>query len=209
MWCMHEWMLKLSWSSKDGDHLGGCFAWEDNEISSVHALIIFCVLHATFTAFRSRINSDRYPVGGFHNPCIIGGTSQVSQVVKTPPTNVGDAREAGSIPGSGRSPGGGHGNPLQYSCLENPMDRGAWRAIVHDIAKSQTWLYAHMCCRWGLRDSETIGSLSEAPSFLGGSGVVRLWIWYSFYCVMLNIEPCLLSVFNSMFISSKPGSKFY
>ena len=96
------------------------------------------MLHATFTAFRSRINSDRYPVGGFHNPCIIGGTSQVSQVVKTPPTNVGDAREAGSIPGSGRSPGGGHGNPLQYSCLENPMDRGAWRAIVHDIAKSQT-----------------------------------------------------------------------
>ena len=62
----------------------------------------------------------------------------MSQVVKTPPASVGDAREAGPIPGSGRSPGGGHGNPLQYSCLENPMDRGAWQAIDHGIAKSQT-----------------------------------------------------------------------
>ena len=47
-------------------------------------------------------------------------------------------RYSGSIPGSGRSPGGGHGNPLQYSCLENPMDRGAWQAVVHRVAKSQT-----------------------------------------------------------------------
>ena len=46
--------------------------------------------------------------------------------VKNPPANSGDIREAGSIPGWGRSPGGGHGNPLQYSCLENPMDRAAW-----------------------------------------------------------------------------------
>ena len=47
-------------------------------------------------------------------------------------------REKGLIPGSGRSPGGGHGNPLQYSCLENPMDRGAWRATAHGVAESQT-----------------------------------------------------------------------
>ena len=47
-------------------------------------------------------------------------------MVKTPPGNAGDAGDPGLIPGSGRSPGGGHGNPLQYSCLENPMDRGAW-----------------------------------------------------------------------------------
>ena len=45
-----------------------------------------------------------------------------------------------SVPGSGRSPGGGHGNSLQYSCLENPMDRGAWQAKVHGVTKSQTWL---------------------------------------------------------------------
>ena len=51
-----------------------------------------------------------------------------------------DVEDPGSIPGSGRAPGEGNGNPLQYSCLENPMDRGAWWAIVHGVAKSQTWL---------------------------------------------------------------------
>ena len=51
----------------------------------------------------------------------------------------------GSIPKLGRSPGGGSGNPLQYSCLENPMDRGAWWATVHRVAKSQTWLSTHAC----------------------------------------------------------------
>ena len=52
----------------------------------------------------------------------------------------GDAGDMGSIPGLGRSPGGGHSNPLQCSCLENPMDRGSWQAIVHRVAKSQTRL---------------------------------------------------------------------
>ena len=59
-------------------------------------------------------------------------------VVKSGPANATDLRDLGSIPGSGRSPGEGHGNPLQYSCLENPMDRGAWWATVHRTAKSQT-----------------------------------------------------------------------
>ena len=57
-------------------------------------------------------------------------------VVKNPPASAGEIRVMGSVPGSGRSPGGGHGNPLQYSCLENLMDRGAWRATVHGVAKS-------------------------------------------------------------------------
>jgi len=57
----------------------------------------------------------------------IGGASQVALVVKNPLANAGDIREVCSIPGLGRSPGEGHGNPLQYSCLENPMDREAWR----------------------------------------------------------------------------------
>ena len=61
-------------------------------------------------------------------------------VVKNLPANTGNIKDTGSILGSGRSPGGGHGNPLQYSCLENPMDRGAWWAIVHRVAKSQTLL---------------------------------------------------------------------
>ena len=61
-------------------------------------------------------------------------------MVKNPPANAGDIREAGSIPGWRRSPGEGNGNPLQYSCLENPMDKGAWWATVRGVAKSQTWL---------------------------------------------------------------------
>ena len=52
--------------------------------------------------------------------------------------NAGDTGDEGSIPGSGRSPGGGHGNPLQYSCLENPMDRGAWGSTEHGVAESRT-----------------------------------------------------------------------
>ena len=58
----------------------------------------------------------------------------VALVVKNPPANAGDARDMGLIGGSRRSPGEGNGNPLQYSCLENPMDTGAWRAIVHGVA---------------------------------------------------------------------------
>ena len=58
-------------------------------------------------------------------------------VVKNPPANAGGVKDMNSIPGLERSPGGGNGNPLQYSYLENPMDRGVWQAMVHRIAKSQ------------------------------------------------------------------------
>ena len=61
-------------------------------------------------------------------------------MVKNPPANAGDARDPGLTPGRGRSPGGGNDNPLQYSCLGNPMDRGDWWATVHGVAKSQTGL---------------------------------------------------------------------
>ena len=61
-------------------------------------------------------------------------------MVKNPPDNAGDIRDVHLIPRLGRTPGGGHGYPLQYSCLENPMDRGAWRATVHRVTKSQTRL---------------------------------------------------------------------
>ena len=69
-------------------------------------------------------------------------------MVKNPPANAGHTRDTGSIPGSGRSPGGGRGNPLQCSCLENPMDRGDGRATVHGVTKGQTrleWLSTHPC----------------------------------------------------------------
>ena len=67
--------------------------------------------------------------------CFPGGA-----MVKNPPVNADDTRDVGSIPWSGRSTGGGNGNPVQYSCLENPMDRGAWQATVHGVVKSQTRL---------------------------------------------------------------------
>ena len=63
------------------------------------------------------------------------GSPQVALVVKNPPANAGDVRDMGLIPGSGRPPGEGNDNPLQYSCLENSMDRGAWWAAIHRIAK--------------------------------------------------------------------------
>ena len=66
--------------------------------------------------------------------------SQELLTVKKLPANTGDIRNMGLIPGLGRSPGGGNGNPFQYTCLQNSMDRDAWQAIVHRVAKSQTQL---------------------------------------------------------------------
>ena len=77
-------------------------------------------------------------------------TSQLLLVVKNLPASAGDQRDLGPIPGLGRSPGGESGNALQYYCLEDPMDRGAWRATVHGVAKSSTRLKrlsTHACER--------------------------------------------------------------
>ena len=71
---------------------------------------------------------------------ISDGASHVVLVVKNPPAKAGDIRDASSIPGSERSPGGGHGNSLQYSCLENPMAGGAWWATFYRVAESWTRL---------------------------------------------------------------------
>ena len=71
---------------------------------------------------------------------LITRASQAALVVKNPPDNAGDIRDVGLIPKLGRFPEEGNGNPLQYSCLENPMDRGGWQAIVHGVAKSWTQL---------------------------------------------------------------------
>ena len=77
---------------------------------------------------RQRQASDEFPGG---------------PVVKNLPVSAGDTGDTGSIPGSGRTPGGENGSPLQYSCLENSMDRRAWWATVHEVAKSQTQLSTH------------------------------------------------------------------
>ena len=66
--------------------------------------------------------------------------SSVAQLVKNLSANAGDSRDKCSIPGLGRYPGEGNGNPLQYSCLENPIDRGAWRATIYRVTQSQTQL---------------------------------------------------------------------
>ena len=70
----------------------------------------------------------------------LDGINQVAQMVKNPTANAGAIREPGLIPGLGRSPGGGHSNPPQYSWLENPMDREAWQTTVHGAVQSQTRL---------------------------------------------------------------------
>ena len=67
-----------------------------------------------------------------------GWASKMALVVKNPPANAGDAKDVGLIPGLERSPGGGHGNPLQYSYLENPMHRGAWQAVVPRVTELDT-----------------------------------------------------------------------
>ena len=77
-----------------------------------------------------------------------GGSSPCGSVIKKLPAEAGDPGDACSVPGSGRPPGGGHGNPLQCSCLDSPMDRGAWWATVHGVLESQTqWkrLSTHTC----------------------------------------------------------------
>ena len=68
------------------------------------------------------------------------GAFQVVLGVKNPAANAGNLKDLGSVPGSGRSPGGGYGYPFQCSCLKNPIDRGDWWAIVHGVAESRTWL---------------------------------------------------------------------
>ena len=85
-----------------------------------------------------------------------GGTSG-----KEPPASAGDGRDAGSIPGLGRSPGGGHGKPLQYFCLENPVDRGAWRALVSQRVRHNWSVCIHMHTHtWGLEWRHKDGRVS-------------------------------------------------
>ena len=117
-------------------------------------------------------------------------TSRAS-LVKNLPANTGDTRNAGSIPGLGRSPGGGNGNPLQYSCLGNPTDRGAWRAAVHGVSKSWKQLsdWAHTC--W--TDSQGLGipsSFSHSfPLAFIYSYIGTKWVKYLFSplkCMLLK-----------------------
>ena len=112
-------------------------------------------------------------------------------VGKHPPAN---AEDSGSIPGSGRSPGEGNGNPLRYSCLENPMDKGAWRATVHGVTKSRTRVIDWACMHEGTNNyasdlSQNAKSFSIITPF--GDFFTSLSSFYGVaYCFFLSI--CLL-----------------
>ena len=102
--------------------------------SSVHGISQAGILEWVAISFSKGYSQpkDRMPSPALKAGSFTTGTSLVAQLGKESTCNVGDL---GSIPGLGRSPGEGNGNPLQYSCLENPMNRGAWRATVHGVAK--------------------------------------------------------------------------
>ena len=98
--------------------------------------------------------SDLAAVAALWPVASLGGT-----VVKNPPANAGNTRDSGLIPGLGRSPGEGNGNPLQYSCLENPMDRGAWEATVYGVTKSQTRLSDFTSLIFTVEETKTLCKL--------------------------------------------------
>ena len=99
--------------------------------ASLHVLFRPSAFFCLFVCFENYL---------FRSAHFLIGASKVALVVKNPPANAWGVSDVGSIPGLGRFPGGGNGNPLQYSCLENPMDREAWWATVHGAAKSQAQL---------------------------------------------------------------------
>ena len=117
--------------------------------------------------------------------------SQVAQVVKNLPTNAGDLGDAGLISGAGRSPGGGNGNPLQYSCLGNPMDRAAWWASVHGITESDTTDHAHTLCNVVAQGGNGDGDLmQEEPGYLCKAGQTQYtnqWIWGAWEGIKVDV----------------------
>ena len=122
-------------------------------IIKVHCLILCLELFQLWLLEALSFNRSSFSPPQLLNfwHCKMFQASQGVLVVKNSPASARDIRDVGSTPGLGRSPGGGLGNPLQYSCLQNPKDRGAWQAAVHGAAKSQTWLkrlrtHAHILC---------------------------------------------------------------
>ena len=130
-----------------------------------------------------------------------GGGFPGDSVVKNPPVNAGDIGDSSSVPGWGRCPGGGHDNPLQYSCLANPMDKGAWQATVHGVAKRWTWLatehththvyvytrvYIYICIYTHIYITEHIHSVYVLFFF-------RFFSIISYYKILSIVVPCNIS----------------
>ena len=122
-------------------------------------------------------------------------------VVKNPPANAGDIRDTGSIPGLGRSPRGGHDNPLQHSCLENPMDRGAWWATVHGVTKSQKqlkWLSSHAEKKYLMKQSYYWFYFNFLFDKCSEYSLISVLYLLNVYCsVWLNMRTKLLNVLQS------------
>ena len=112
--------------------------------------------------------------------------SQVALVVKNPSTIAGNIRGVGLISGSEGFPGGGQGNPFQYSCLENPMDRGVWWATVHRVAKSETWL------KW--LSTHALENYRLAFVGLGKPKVKDLpvfkFYYFNLFCLPVHVNNC-------------------
>ena len=151
--CCHRPSLRCSGRGPGHMHVCAHFQWsgslpEEQPCSVMNVALLFyavkCILtsptlHLDLKNFPDSLVSPRPSLAGIYyviNKCL-PPCFPVGLVVKNPPFN---ARDTGSIPGWGRSPGGGNGNRAQHSCLENPMDRGAWRATVHGVEKSGTRL---------------------------------------------------------------------
>ena len=124
-----------------------------------------------------------------------------ASVVKDLPANAGEAGDLGSIPGWGRSPGGGNGNPLQYSCLGNPMDRGARWATVHKVTKSWTWLHKHTHTQL----SVSLSLLSLISRLLHWQVKKVFLPWSSYNCVPFTV----IAFFRRLEISGNNGTDKY
>ena len=115
----------------DGNNLAGAAAHS----SSQKMKFLDSIIRKYVSSF-----SPEYILHCVYFNSVCRNTTQLMLVIKNLAASAGDIRNVGPIPGSGRSPGGGHGNPFQYFCLENPMDRGTWWATVHRVTKSHTEL---------------------------------------------------------------------
>ena len=126
--------------------------------------------------------------------------SQVALVVKNSTANAGDIRDVGSIPGSGRSPRGGHGNPPQYSCLESLMDREVWRATVRKVVKSQT-PWGNIVCMPILLSSNT--SVEDSFLYTGPESlpITKVCRFYQVSCTPLPLYPAVSTLAAGLSLS--------
>ena len=130
--------LMTLWENKHCTHLiGDVFIWENWRSETLKRDL--CSWDICNLAVE-----DKHTKWIYMYICALMGCFQVALAVKNLPAKAGDIRDKGSIPASGRSPGGGNGHPFQYSCLENPMDRGAWRATIHRAG--HIWSYFEHAC---------------------------------------------------------------